>query len=110
MSPSPTTHLAVRAASKVPGIRRIPILKLLAIAEILILAREHLERLTPAERRRLVLLLRRGHGRPSNLSGSDRNELSKLIAKVEPRVFAGHAAEKLSPVSLPKRVVDGKRT
>jgi hypothetical protein len=101
--------LAVRAAKHVPGVRRIPILKLLVLAEIAILAREHVERLTPAERRRLVLLLREGRGRPSNLSGRDRNELSRLIAKVEPRVFAGLAANKISPVALPKRVVHGKK-
>ena len=84
--------------------------RLLALAEIALLARDHFERLTPGERRRLILLLRQGRGRPSNLSGRDRTELSKLIAKIEPRVFAGLAAEKISPVSLPKRVVHGKRT
>jgi hypothetical protein len=110
MPASPTTVLVTRVAKRIPGLRRIPMLKLLALAEIALLAHEHFERLTPAERRRLVLLLREGHGRPSNLSGRDRSELSGLIAKAEPRLFAGMAADKLSPVALPKRVVRGKKT
>ena len=39
----------------------------LSIAEVAMLAREHLARLTPAERRRLVELVRTGRGRPSHL-------------------------------------------
>jgi hypothetical protein len=108
MARNATTDLMTRAASRLPGLRRIPILRLLALAEIVTLARDHFERLTPSERRRLVILLRRGRGRPSNLSRRDRNELSDLIAKVEPRVFAGAAADRLSPVALPERVVRGK--
>jgi hypothetical protein len=92
-----------------PGLRRLPIMRLLAIGEIAVLARDHIERLTPAERRRLVVLMRRGRGRPSNLNTRDRRDLAALIAKVEPRAFAGAAADKLSPVPLPDRVVRGKQ-
>jgi hypothetical protein len=109
MPTNPAVHILSRVASRVPGLRRIPILRLLAVAEIAMLARDHFERLSPAERRRLVLLLRRGRGRPSNLSNRDRQELQTLIAKVEPRAFAGEAADKLSPVPLPERVVHGKK-
>jgi hypothetical protein len=101
--------LVGQASKRIPGLKRLPVLKLLALGEILLLARDHYERLTPAERRRLALLLRRGRGRPSNLSRRDRNELSELIAKVEPRAFAGAAADKLSPVPLPHRIVYGPR-
>jgi hypothetical protein len=109
MASNPAVDIAGRVASRVPGLRRIPILRLLAVAEIVMLARDHFERLSPAERRRLVLLLRRGRGRPRNLSSRDRRELQNLIAKVEPRAFAGEAADKLSPVPLPERVVHGKK-
>ena len=71
------------------------------------LARQHLLRLTPAERRRLVGLLRVARGRPRNLSQAQRNELAELVAKLEPRLLAGEAVNKLSPVPLPKRILRG---
>jgi hypothetical protein len=90
-------------------VKRLPVLKLLALAEIVLLAHDHFGRLSPDERRRLVVLVRRGRGRPSNLSGRDRDELSDLLAKVEPRQFVGGAADRLSPVPLPKRLTHGPR-
>jgi hypothetical protein len=108
MPRNPATTAVVKATERMPGLRRLPIMRLLAIGEIAVLARDHFERLTPVERRRLVVLLRRGRGRPSNLNKRDRRELAALIAKVEPRAFAGAAADKLSPVPLPDRVVHGK--
>ena len=101
--------LAGQASKRIPVLKRVPVLKLLAAAEIVLLARDHYERLTPPERRRLVQLLRRGRGRPSNLSRRDRDELAELIAKVEPREFVGTAADKLSPVPLPHRLIHGPR-
>jgi hypothetical protein len=98
-----------KVAKRVPGLRRLPVLKLLAIAEIAMLARDHLERLEPYERRRLVALLRAGRGRPSHLSPAERDELQELVAKAEPRLFAGQVADKLSPVPLPNRIVEGRR-
>ncbi len=73
------------------------------------LARDHLMRLTPEERRRLVVLVRKGHGRPSRLNRTDREELAELVAKLEPRMLAGEAVDKLSPVSLPHRLTHGPR-
>jgi hypothetical protein len=96
-----------RAAERLPGLRRVPILKLMAFADVARLAREHIERLEPHERRRVVLLLKKARGRASNLSRRERAELSALVAKAEPRRFAGHAADLISPVPLPKRVVEG---
>lgn len=83
--------------------------KLISIGEIALLARSHYQRLDPPERRRLVELMRTARGRPSSLSGADRDELERLIAKTEPRLFAGLAADRLSPVPLPRRVVQGRR-
>jgi hypothetical protein len=96
-------------ATRVPGLRRLPVLKLLAVGEIALLARSHIARLEPDERRRLVELLRKGRGRPKNLTDGERDELQRLIAKTEPRLFAGLAADKLSPVPLPRRIVRGRR-
>jgi hypothetical protein len=106
----PVKRVLVHGASRVPGVRRLPVFKLLAIAEVALLARDHVNRLEPAERRRLVELVRHGRGRPSRLSQKEREELGKLVAKTEPRLFAGLTADKLSPVPLPRRLVEGKRS
>jgi hypothetical protein len=94
---------------RVPGLKRLPVMKLLAIGEIALLARRHVSLLEPEERRRLVELVRHGRGRTRNLSDAEREELAALVAKAEPRRFAGLVADKLSPVPLPKRVVNGRR-
>jgi hypothetical protein len=97
-----------KTAGHVPGLKRIPILKLLAFAEVALLAREHFTKLEPSERRRLIQLVRRGRGRGSNLAESERDELATLVAKAEPRLFAGTAADKFSPIPLPGLVVRGR--
>lgn len=98
-----------RVASRVPGVRRLPVLKLLAIGEVALLARDHIQKLTPPQRRRLVELLRIGRGRARNLSPAERDELAALVAAAEPRLFFGAAAQKLSPVPLPERFTHGPR-
>jgi hypothetical protein len=89
--------------------RVIPLARLLAAGQIVLLARQHWHRLEPAERRRLIMLVRLGRGRPRNLSTRDRVELSRLIAKADPRLFAGLVAQRFSPVPLPRRLVRGRR-
>lgn len=80
-------------------------LKLLALGEVVLLAHEHLAKLDRQERRRLVELVRLGRGRRRNLTRREREELSTLVAKAEPRQFAAAAADKLSPVPIPKPIV-----
>ena len=82
---------------------------LLSAAEVAVLARDHLQRLTPAERRRLVALMRTGRGRSRNLTARERDELEQLVIKLEPRRLFGDAAGKLSPVPLPARLRYGRR-
>jgi hypothetical protein len=103
------TRTLGRTVERVPGFRRIPVVKLLSAGEIALLAREHLMRLTPAERRRLVVLVRVGRGRRSRLTESERDELEALLAKVQPRLLVGEAVDRLSPVPLPRRLVYGPR-
>jgi hypothetical protein len=86
------------------AVRRIPVLKLVAAAELAIVARRHIQRLTPKERRRLLKLI----GRPHRLTASERRDLKRLVDKLAPRAFAGTVAEKLSPVPLPKRLTRPK--
>jgi hypothetical protein len=78
-------------------VKGIPVARLIALGELLLLAREHVTRLDPQERRRVLELVRRGRGRPSRLSRRERNELAMLVAKAEPRLFARNAARKLTP-------------
>jgi hypothetical protein len=98
-----------RVTRRIPGLRQIPIVRLIGLAEIVVIAREHMDRLEPRERRRIVELLRIGRGRPQRLSPEEREELNELVAKAEPRLFAGEVAQQLSPVKLPKRVVRGRK-
>jgi hypothetical protein len=97
--------VAQRATRRIPGLRRVPVVKVLALAEVALLAREHLARLQPAQRRRLFELVRMAHGRPRNLSRAEREELMALVLEAEPRRFAALAADKLSPFPLPRRLV-----
>jgi hypothetical protein len=103
-----TTAIA-HGVTRIPGLKRLPVLKLIAIGEIALLARNHVTKLTAEERRRLVALVRKGRGRPSRLDAAERDELATLVAKAEPRLFAGEAADKLSPVPLPRRIKQGPK-
>jgi hypothetical protein len=94
---------------KIPGLKQLPVMKLIAIAEIALIARRHLTQLDGDERRRLAAIVRKGRGRRSRLSEEERDELARLVAKAEPRLFAGEVADKLSPVRLPRRLVRGRR-
>ena len=91
-----TNLAAARAAQRLPLLRRLPLARLVLLAEIVMLARAHFERLTPAERRRLVLLVREARGRPATLPQRKRSELEHLVAKVEPKLFASEAMLRFS--------------
>ena len=110
MSPGPITRSIGRATTRLPGIRRIPVLKLLAAAEIGLLARDHVMRLSPDERRRMIKLVRTAHGRPANLDQAEREELADLVAKIEPRLLAGEAVGRLSPLPIPRRITTDPAT
>jgi hypothetical protein len=86
-------------------LRSVPLLKLLAVAQIVLLARRHLQRLDATDRRRLSQLLRRGR----HMDRSERDELRRLLGKLEPRAFAFAAANRFSPVPLPRRLAGRSR-
>jgi hypothetical protein len=77
-------------------LRRMPFLKVLATAQTAVLARRHLQRLDSSDRRRLAELARRGR----RMSGAERDELRRLLAKLGPREFAFAAADRFSPMPL----------
>jgi hypothetical protein len=82
-------------------IKRIPFFKILAFAQVALLARRHLRGLTRDDRRRLAELARRG----TRLTPAERTELRALVAKMEPRAFALGAAHHVSPLPLPRWLV-----
>ena len=98
-----------KASERVPGLRAIPVVKLLAAAELTLLARDHVVRLSPSERRRLIVLVRVGRGRRSRLTDAERDELEGLLIKLQPRLLVGEAINRLSPLPLPRRLVFGPK-
>lgn len=87
-----------RLVTRIPGLKRVPVLKVLAVAELAQVARRHLQHLDAGQRRRLAELLRQGR----KLSAAERQERRDLLAALEPRAFAGSAVKRLSPIPLPK--------
>jgi len=90
--------------------RRLPLLQLLLLGEVALLLKDHVQRLTPSERRRLLTLIRDARGRPGRLSPIERAELERLIAKADPLLFASTAARKFSPVPFPGGSKRGDRS
>ena len=104
-----TTRNIARVTRRVPGLRRVPVVALVSAAELALVARDHMMLLTPAERRRLVTLVRVGRGRRDRLTDMERRELELLMGKLQARRFMGDAVNRLSPVRLPRRLVYGRR-
>ncbi len=93
-----------RIASITPGLKLLPIVRIIAIAEVAILAGRHFGRLDSTERSRLLWLIRR----PRSLTPAQKVELRALVAKLEPRLFAGLVLDKFSPVPLPDWITGAK--
>jgi len=87
--------------------KMVPIARLLLIGELAVQARQHVAKLEPSERTRLLALLRQARGRPSTLARSDRDELASLLARMEPQAFLGSAIRRISPVPVPRGVIEG---
>lgn len=99
------SRLAKRAVAK-RAAKQMPLFKVISIAQVALLARSHVQRLEPGEARRIADLMRRRN----RLTELEKAELRDLTAKLEPRAFMGAAADRLSPVPLPKRFTGtGKR-
>ncbi len=95
------TQLAGRAAQRVPGLRMLPVVRLIMAAEVLSIGKHHFDRITPDERGQLVRLVAKAKGRPRNLSPAEQVELNDIVKKLEPRLFLAEAADRMSPVGVP---------
>ena len=80
-------------------LKKMPLFRLIAIAKTALLARRHLRRLDPDDRRRLLELVRKGR----RMRPGERDELRTILAKLGPREFAYATADAFSPVKLPRR-------
>lgn len=76
---------------RVPGRKLAPWLLALEAAMI---ARDHWTRLEPKDRRELTRIVRKFHGRPSDLTPWERSELMRIVRKLDP-ITAGR---KLMPL------------
>jgi hypothetical protein len=95
--------LVTRTLTGARALRGLPIARLMALAEVVVLAREHVSKLSPAERRRLVELVKLGRLTRGKLSRRERRELNELLAKTEPRLFLNRATQKVTGVPIPRR-------
>lgn len=72
-------------------------LRVLAVAQLALLLKRHLGLLEPDERARLVRLVRDSKGRPrTNLSANEREEMLRLVRKLEPGEFGKMAAGRVT--------------
>jgi hypothetical protein len=108
MPPAIVIHTLARATGRVPGLRRVPLVKLLAVAEVALLTRDHVNRLTGPERRRLLSLVRASRGGRRRLTEAEHGELEALLVKLAPRELIGDSVGRLSPVPLPRRLLYGR--
>lgn len=92
------SKLAIRTVAK-RAPRAIPLLQLVSVVQVALLARRHVQQLEPAERKRLAQLVRRG----KRMTPEERTEFRALAAKLDARAFVGGAADRISPVPLPRR-------
>jgi hypothetical protein len=66
--------------------------RVLAVAQVALLARRHLMLLEPDERSRLTKLVAKSKGRPrKNLSANEREEMLRMVKKLEPGQFGRNA-------------------
>jgi hypothetical protein len=76
---------------------------LLALAEVAVVVKSHIDRLEPKERSRLVEIVKSSKGRPSNLDDKERRELRKLIDKIGPGELARSVASRVTGIARGKR-------
>jgi hypothetical protein len=71
-------------------------LRILAIAQVAILARRHLGLLESDERSRLAAIVAKSKGRPRrNLTANEREEMLRLVRKLEPAEFGRGAFSRI---------------
>ena len=75
----------------------------LMVLELAVTLRRHWKRLDPTERSRLAELVRKSQGRPNRLTATERADVRRLVAKLEPGQIAR------SVVPLGRRAASARR-
>jgi hypothetical protein len=75
----------------------IPAARLLLIGQAVLASRRHWQRLEAHERRRLTEIVRNSRGRPSNVTRREREELVRLIRKLDLTTLGRDIAGLASP-------------
>jgi hypothetical protein len=79
--------------SKVSSLRRVPWLLVFELARM---THGHvMDATSPAERRRVMEIIRRSHADPRRISDRDKDELKKIAAKLDVKTLATSAAPAL---------------
>ena len=79
-----------------------PWARALAIGEVALILKRHIDKLGPGELGELRTLLAKSKGRPGNLTKTERARLMTLARKLEPGAFAKSAAFKAAPLRRKK--------
>lgn len=85
------------------SLARVRAMPWLLVFELAVTLRKHWKRLAPSDRRRLAELIRKSQGVPTRLSASERADVRRLVAKLEPAVLAR------SVVPIGRRAAKGRR-
>ena len=78
-------------------------IRILALAQVALAAKQHLDMLEPDERSRLGALVKQSKGRPrKNLSSNERGEMLRIVRKMDPGRFGRNAAMAVARGRKPK--------
>ena len=81
--------------------RAVPIAWALVVAEALVATKRHLDDVPARTRRRLLELVKKSKGRPSNLTREEKRELTKLVGELRPFALGRTLVGVASPVRVP---------
>jgi hypothetical protein len=59
----------------------------MVVLDLAMALREQYKSLTPGEREHLKAILRKSQGRPTNLTKADRDDLKRLVRKMDPKAL-----------------------
>ena len=84
-------------------VTRVRSLPWVVVFELAMTLRKHWKRLAPGDRKRLTELIKKSQGVPTRLSASERADVRRLVAKLEPGTIAR------SMVPIGRRATKGRR-
>jgi hypothetical protein len=85
------------------AVSRVRSLPWVVVFELAMTLRKHWKRLPAGDRRRLTELIKKSQGNPTRLSPSERADVRRLVAKLEPATIAR------SMVPIGRRAAKGRR-